>query len=90
MQRYQRLAGEGGEFSLHADDECLWLVYRAVQPEEAATRIRVLALMAFWQSLMTPLLTDFHLLGARFMHGAPDNLDRYTEVFNCPPALRRQ
>ena len=62
VQRYQRLAGEGGEFSLQAEGECLWLVYRAVQPEQAATRTRVLALMAFWQSLMTPLLADFHLL----------------------------
>lgn len=84
VQRYQRLAGEGGEFSLQAEGECLWLVYRAVQPEQAATRTRVLALMAFWQSLMTPLLADFHLLGARFMHAAPDDLDRYTQVFNCP------
>lgn len=84
VQRYQRLAGEGGEFSLQAEGECLWLVYRAVQPEQAATRTRVLALMAFWQSLMTPLLADFRLLGARFIHAAPDDLSRYTQAFNCP------
>ena len=26
----------------------------------------------------------FHLLGARFMHAAPDNLAPYTQVFACP------
>lgn len=84
VQRYQRLAGEGGELSLHAEGDCLWLVYRAVEPEQAATRIRVLALMAFWQSLMAPLLSNFHLLGARFMHAAPADSQAYHEVFACP------
>ncbi len=40
--------------------------------------------MAFWQSLMTPLLADFYLLGVRFMHPAPDDLDSYNTLFACP------
>lgn len=84
VQRYQRLAGEGGEVSLQADGERLWLVYQARHPEQPATRTRVLALMAFWQSLMAPLLHDFHLLGARFRHAAPDDLRAYHELFACP------
>lgn len=84
VQRYQRLVGEGGELSLQPEGECLWLVYHAVQPQQPATRARVLALMAFWQSLMTPLLADFHLLGARFIHSAPDDLSRYNQLFACP------
>lgn len=84
VQRYQRLAGEGGEISLQADGDRLWLVYRALHPEQPATRTRVLALMTFWQSLMTPLLANFQLLGARFMHPAPDDLGSYTRVFACP------
>ncbi|MDO9321857.1 MAG: AraC family transcriptional regulator [Pseudomonas sp.] len=84
VQRYQRLAGEGGEVSLQLDGERLWLVYQALHPEQPATRARVLALMAFWQSLMAPLLADFHLLGARFMHPQPADLQAYQEVFACP------
>jgi AraC-like DNA-binding protein len=84
VQRFQRLAGEGGDISLSAEGECLWLIYHAVQPEQAATRTRVLALMAFWQCLMTPLLADFHLLGARFMHAEPADLSAYQQLFACP------
>lgn len=84
VQRYQRLVGEGGEVSLVSEGEKLWLVYRALHPEQAATRARVLALMAFWQSLMAPLLSDFHLLGARFIHPQPDDVQAYQDLFACP------
>lgn len=84
VQRFQRLAGEGGEITLRSEGECLWLIYHAVKPELPATRVRVLALMAFWQRLMTPLLADFHLLGARFMHAEPEDVQVYQQLFACP------
>jgi AraC-like DNA-binding protein len=84
VQRYQRLVGEGGEISVHEEGTQVWLVYQAVQPEQLATRTRVLALMAFWQSLMSPLLSDWQLLGARFMHAAPSELSAYQQLFACP------
>jgi AraC-like DNA-binding protein len=83
-QRYQRLVGEGGEISVREEGAQVWLVYQAVQPEQVATRTRVLALMAFWQSLMAPLLSDWQLLGARFMHAAPSELAVYQQLFVCP------
>ncbi|AYC31014.1 AraC family transcriptional regulator [Pseudomonas cavernae] len=82
--RYQRLVGEGGELLLEEGDGELRLVYRPLHPELPATRTRVLALMAFWVQMMTPLLEDFRLLRADFGHAEPAALEPYAEVFACP------
>nr|WP_187669758.1 AraC family transcriptional regulator [Pseudomonas carbonaria] len=81
--RYQRLVGEGGELCLEERGDELHLIYRPLHPDLPATRIRVLALMGFWVQMMVPLLDDFHLLRAEFIHPEPDGLEAYREVFAC-------
>ena len=68
--RYQRLGGEGGERHIETRDDSLLLLYRPLHPQHPATRIRVLAMMACWVQMTTPLLDDFRLLGAQFRHAA--------------------
>lgn len=82
--RYQRLGGEGGELQVEEQDAALLLIYRPLHPEHPATRIRVLAMLACWVQITTPLLDDFHLLGAQFRHAEPSNLTPYQDVFACP------
>lgn len=82
--RYQRLGGEGGELQVEERGEALLLLYRPLHPQHPATRIRVLAMMACWVQMTTPLLDGFHLLGAQFRHAAPADLAPYREVFACP------
>ncbi|UVE17930.1 AraC family transcriptional regulator [Pseudomonas sp. LS44] len=82
--RYQRLVGEGGELLLSERGAELHLVYRPLHAELPATRARVLALMAFWVQMMVPLLDDFELLRAEFVHAEPEQLMPYAEVFGCP------
>lgn len=81
--RYQRLVGEGGELQLHERGSELHLLYCPLHPDLPATRTRVLALMACWVRMLTPLLDDLHLLQAQFVHARPDDLAAYDEVFAC-------
>lgn len=83
-QRYQRLVGEGGEVQLGEQEDELQLFYRPLHPELPATRTRVLALMACWAQMFQPLLDDFRLLRAQFVHPQPEDLGPYQEVFACP------
>lgn len=82
--RYQRLGGEGGELHIETRDDSLLLLYRPLHPQHPTTRIRVLAMLACWVQMTTPLLDGFHLLGAQFRHDAPDDLGPYQDVFACP------
>lgn len=82
--RYQRLAGEGGEIQLHEHGDELHLLYQPLHPELPVTRTRVLALMAGWVKMFHPLLDNWHLLRAQFVHAQPPSLDSYTHVFACP------
>ncbi len=85
--RYQRLVGEGGELQLQEHAGELRVLYRPLHPQLPATRTRVLALMAFWVQMMTPLLEDFRLLRADFAHPQPAELTAYQAVFACPLAF---
>lgn len=82
--RYQRLVGEGGEVQLHEQGDELHLLYRPLHPDLPATRTRVLALMACWVQMVTPLLDDFRLLRAHFVHPQPADLTPYQAIFACP------
>lgn len=81
--RYQRLVGEGGEVQLQELQGGLQLLYRPVHPSLPATRTRVLALMACWVQMVTPLLKEFHLISAQFAHPAPADLSPYQQIFDC-------
>jgi len=81
--RYQRLVGEGGEVQLQERDGELHVLYRPLHPDLPATRTRVLALMACWVRMVTPLVDDLHLLRAQFVHARPDDLTDYDDVFAC-------
>ena len=82
--RYQRLVGEGGEVQLREQGDELQLLYRPLHPELPATRTRVLALMACWVQMLHPLLDNWRLLRAQFVHPEPPTLESYTETFACP------
>jgi len=82
--RYQRLAGEGGEIQLHERGDELHLLYQPLHPELPVTRTRVLALMAGWVKMFHPLLDNWHLLRAQFVHAQPHDIDSYTRIFACP------
>src|SRR5690606_18392471 len=79
--RYQRLVGEGGAVQLQERDGELHVLYRPLHPDLPATRTRVLALMACWVRMVTPLVDDLHLLRAQFVHARPDDLTDYDDVF---------
>ncbi|GAC1031756.1 AraC family transcriptional regulator [Pseudomonas sp. No.21] len=81
--RYQRLVGEGGTLAVEIRGDQLWTLYRPLHPHVPATRTRVLALMAFWMRLMQPLLDDFRLLRACFIHSRPESLAAYEDCFAC-------
>lgn len=83
-QRYQRLVGEGGEVQLREQADELLLLYRPLHPELPATRTRVLALMACWVQMLHPLLENWHLLRAQFVHAEPSDLSAYAQTFACP------
>lgn len=82
--RYQRLVGEGGEVQLREQGDELQLLYRPLHPELPATRTRVLALMACWVQMLHPLLDNWRLLRAQFVHAQPALLDSYIHTFACP------
>ncbi|MFZ3153227.1 AraC family transcriptional regulator ligand-binding domain-containing protein [Pseudomonas sp.] len=82
--RYQRLVGEGGEVQLREQGDELQLLYRPLHPELPATRTRVLALMACWVQMLHPLLDNWQLLRAQFVHPEPSTLDSYSATFACP------
>lgn len=82
--RYQRLVGEGGEVQLREQGDELQILYRPLHPELPATRTRVLALMACWVQMFQPLLDNWRLLRAQFVHPQPPTLDDYNRMFACP------
>lgn len=82
--RYQRLVGEGGEVHVREQGDELHLLYRPLHPELPATRTRVLALMACWVQMFNPLLDNWQLLRAQFVHPQPPTLERYRDTFACP------
>jgi len=82
--RYQRLVGEGGEVQLREQGDELQLLYRPLHPDLPATRTRVLALMACWVQMFQPLLNEWQLLRAQFVHAQPADLQTYQAVFACP------
>ncbi|NRH27447.1 AraC family transcriptional regulator [Pseudomonas sp. MS19] len=82
--RYQRLVGEGGEVLLRERKDAIELFYRPLHPQLPVTRIRVLSLMASWVQMVDPLLENFRLSKARFVHQQPDDISPYERIFACP------
>ena len=82
--RYQRLVGDGGELCLLEEGDELRLIYRPLHPEAPQTRTRVLALMACWIQMLSPLLDNWQLRRVQFIHAEPQRLEEYQQIFACP------
>tara|TARA_R110002110_G_scaffold415561_2_gene650956 strand:- start:187685 stop:188719 length:1035 start_codon:yes stop_codon:yes gene_type:complete len=91
MVKYQFLAGQGGEFSLAADDKHAALIYTPVNPMHPVTQQRVVAMLAASVSFGRWLVGDaLQPQSVHFAHAASGravgarDVDEYTEFFGAP------
>ena len=85
MVKYQFLAGQGGEFSLSTQGSNTHLRYTPVNPGQAVTWHRVVALLAANVSFGRWLVGEaFRPNRVTFCHDAPGETDVFREFFGCP------
>jgi AraC-like DNA-binding protein len=83
--KYQFLAGQGGEFSLHQRGSQSALRYTPVNPDQPVTWQRVVAMLAANVSFGRWLVGEiFRPEQVTFCHPSPGETREYEEYFGCP------
>jgi len=89
--KYQFLAGQGGEFTLDRSGGQTALCYTPVNPEQAVTCHRVVAMLAANVSVARWLVGEgIRPMRVELCHTAPANTDEYEEFFACPVRFGQQ